>query len=550
MIYADLSDDNDVDRAHRIGQKKTVQVFRLITDDTVEVKVVERAQQKLKLDAMVVQQGRLQDKEKKLSKNDLLETIKFGADKVFRSKESSITDDDIDLILAEGKKRTEAMTEKLQLAEKGDLYNFSLDSGLSTQVFEGKDYSDKNFRENELLAMSFIDIGKRERKAVANYSESAARAVNDDGNEKRAKIPRHLKLPKMEDWQFYDKEKLQDYHNEELRLFEEIADRGEAPQAGSVNRFVVLPAEKHADKLKLLNEAFGTWSRQDFNNFVKSTAKNGRIAYEKIAKDVRRPPEEIKRYSEMFWTKGSSAFPPAEWDRHVKQIEKGEKKLEEIQRLTSATKKLIMMFSDPWEQLTFRHVGNQGRIYNAMEDRYLLCLTHIHGYGNWDLVRSSMRRCDRFRFDFYIQACTAEALGKRCELLMRAAEREVNEIEKRKQAVESLAVTNSRPKDLVDVNKSKLESLIKEIRAESQRLSFARSQLQTLKSSTKLKSENKPSGQVTKELASTIVVGKKGKLSISSVAVSTSAERVHKTGGPRAVPIPNNFLPELCRYVY
>ncbi|KAJ1428853.1 P-loop containing nucleoside triphosphate hydrolase protein, partial [Ochromonadaceae sp. CCMP2298] len=45
------------DRAHRIGQKKPVQVFRLVTDDTVEVKVVERAQQKLKLDAMVVQQG-------------------------------------------------------------------------------------------------------------------------------------------------------------------------------------------------------------------------------------------------------------------------------------------------------------------------------------------------------------------------------------------------------------------------------------------------------------------------------------------------------------
>jgi SWI/SNF-related matrix-associated actin-dependent regulator of chromatin subfamily A member 5 len=37
------------DRAHRIGQKKPVQVFRLVTDETVEVKVVERAQQKLKL---------------------------------------------------------------------------------------------------------------------------------------------------------------------------------------------------------------------------------------------------------------------------------------------------------------------------------------------------------------------------------------------------------------------------------------------------------------------------------------------------------------------
>merc|ERR1711968_204838 len=65
------------DRAHRIGQKKAVQVFRLVTDDTVEVKVVERAQQKLKLDAMVVQQGRLQENDKKMSKTDLLDTLRF-----------------------------------------------------------------------------------------------------------------------------------------------------------------------------------------------------------------------------------------------------------------------------------------------------------------------------------------------------------------------------------------------------------------------------------------------------------------------------------------
>jgi SWI/SNF-related matrix-associated actin-dependent regulator of chromatin subfamily A member 5 len=127
-----------------------------------------------------------------------------------------------------------------------------------------------------------------------------------------------------------------------------------------VNRFIVLTPEKHAEKQRLLIDAFGTWNRQDFNNFIKSTAKNGRTAYEKISKDVRRPIDEIKRYAETFWAKGAFVFPPAEWDRHVKQIEKGEKKLEEIQRLTSATKKLIMMFTDPWEQLTFRHVGNQG----------------------------------------------------------------------------------------------------------------------------------------------------------------------------------------------
>merc|ERR1719502_535455 len=136
------------DRAHRIGQKKPVQVFRLVTEDTVEVKVVERAQQKLKLDAMVVQQGRLADNEKKLSKDELLDTLRFGADKIFKSKDSSITDDDIDTILDQGKKRTEEMNSSLQVSDKGDMYDFRLDGGLNSQVFDGKDYSNKEFRDN------------------------------------------------------------------------------------------------------------------------------------------------------------------------------------------------------------------------------------------------------------------------------------------------------------------------------------------------------------------------------------------------------------------
>ena len=252
------------DRAHRIGQKKPVQVFRLITDETVEVKVVERAQQKLKLDAMVVQQGRLQEKDKKLSKNDLLETIRFGADKVFRSKESTITDDDIDLILEEGKRRTEAMNEKLQTAEKGDMYDFRLDGGMSAQTFEGKDYSDRSLRENELNMMAgfnFIDTGKRERKAVASYSETIARMTAEEPTDKKPKLPRHLKLPKMEDWQFYDKDRLQELHAEELKLFDEMVERGDAPQSGSINKFYVLDAEKNAEKSRLLAEAFGDWTK-------------------------------------------------------------------------------------------------------------------------------------------------------------------------------------------------------------------------------------------------------------------------------------------------
>ena len=53
-----------MDRAHRIGQKKEVKVFRFVTQDSIEEKVVERAEQKLQMDYAVIQQGRLAEKQK------------------------------------------------------------------------------------------------------------------------------------------------------------------------------------------------------------------------------------------------------------------------------------------------------------------------------------------------------------------------------------------------------------------------------------------------------------------------------------------------------
>ena len=90
-----------------------------MTEHTIEEKIVERAQQKLKLDAMVVQSGRLKDRDNKLSRDELLAAVRFGADKIFKSKDSSITDDDIDLILDAGRKKTQELNEKLMAADKG-----------------------------------------------------------------------------------------------------------------------------------------------------------------------------------------------------------------------------------------------------------------------------------------------------------------------------------------------------------------------------------------------------------------------------------------------
>ena len=103
------------DRAHRIGQKKQVghvlnavaickpspcrpcfandvvqvRVFRLITEGTVEERIVEKAEMKLRLDALVIQQGRLTQAQKNLGKEEMLSMIQYGADQIFHSSEGA-----------------------------------------------------------------------------------------------------------------------------------------------------------------------------------------------------------------------------------------------------------------------------------------------------------------------------------------------------------------------------------------------------------------------------------------------------------------------------
>ncbi len=46
------------DRAHRIGQTKPVLIFRLVSAHTVETKILQKAGNKRKLEALVISQGK------------------------------------------------------------------------------------------------------------------------------------------------------------------------------------------------------------------------------------------------------------------------------------------------------------------------------------------------------------------------------------------------------------------------------------------------------------------------------------------------------------
>jgi SNF2 family DNA or RNA helicase len=63
-----------------------VRVFRLVIENTVDEKIVERAEIKLRLDRMVIQQGKLAEQKTNLNKDEMLGMIRHGANHVFASK--------------------------------------------------------------------------------------------------------------------------------------------------------------------------------------------------------------------------------------------------------------------------------------------------------------------------------------------------------------------------------------------------------------------------------------------------------------------------------
>lgn len=62
--------------------------------------MIEKAYKKLRLDALVIQQGRLVENTKSVNKEDLLNMVRYGAERVFSSEASNITEEDVDALIA------------------------------------------------------------------------------------------------------------------------------------------------------------------------------------------------------------------------------------------------------------------------------------------------------------------------------------------------------------------------------------------------------------------------------------------------------------------
>ncbi|KAK2909300.1 hypothetical protein QQF64_000587 [Cirrhinus molitorella] len=431
-----------MDRAHRIGQKKQVRVFRFITENTVEERIVERAEMKLRLDSIVIQQGRLVDPNtSKLGKDEMLSIIRHGATHVFASKESEITDEDIDAILERGEKKTMEMKEKLANLGEGSLRNFTMDTENSVYNFEGEDY-----REKKKVITNWIEPPKRERKA--NYAVDAYfREALRVSEPKAPKAPRPPKQPNVQDFQFFPPRLFELLEKEILYYRKTIgykvprnpdlpnSAQMQKEEQAKIDEAEPLNEEELEEKENLLSQGFTIWTKRDFNQFIKANEKWGRDDIENIAREVEgKTPEEVMEYSAVFWERCNEL---QDIEKIMAQIERGEARIQRRISIKKALDSKIGRYKAPFHQLRISYGTNKGKNYTEEEDRFLICMLHKLGFDKesvYDELRQCIRNSPQFRFDWFLKSRTAMELQRRCNTLITLIERENMELEEREKA--------------------------------------------------------------------------------------------------------------------
>lgn len=125
------SDSQAIDRVHRIGQKKQVHVFRLITENTVDQRIVERAEIKQRLDNTVIQTNQRQPKGG--TQSMVIEAFMASKEDTFVSGYKA--DFKLENVLKESERKEANSKEKLK--------NMTLGTSYSVYDFEGGDIRNK-----------------------------------------------------------------------------------------------------------------------------------------------------------------------------------------------------------------------------------------------------------------------------------------------------------------------------------------------------------------------------------------------------------------------
>lgn len=435
-----------MDRAHRIGQTKQVVAFRFVTEKAIEEKVLERAAQKLRLDQLVIQQGRAQQQAKNAaSKDELLGMIQHGAASLFGqdnntiSSENQISEDDIDAILRKGEERTAQLNKKYEKLGIDDLQKFSSESAYE---WNGKDFTERK----KDIGINWINPAKRERKeqfySIDKYYRQAL-ATGGRTADPKPKVPRAPKQIAVHDWQFFPpglqelQEKETAYFHKEIGYKAQLPDGPEEElsereaerdlEQQEIDNAVPLTEDEQAKKAKMSEEGFSTWNRRDFQQFINGSAKFGRNDYSGIATEVdSKDADEVEEYADLFWKRYTEI---QDYPKYLRVIDQGEEKLRKMGHQRKMLRKKIEMYRVPLQQLKINYTVSttNKKVYTEEEDRFLLVMLDrygVDGEGLYEKIRDEIRESPLFRFDWFFLSRTPVEIGRRCTTLLNTVAKE------------------------------------------------------------------------------------------------------------------------------
>jgi ATP-dependent helicase STH1/SNF2 len=185
------------DRAHRIGQKNEVRILRLISSNSVEEKILERAKFKLDMDGKVIQAGRFDNKSSETDRDAMLRVMLETAEAAESLEQEEMDDEDLNMILARSDEELVKFTEMDEQRAKDPTYGSAAGSKRIPRLMAESELPDIYMSDGNPISEEVEEIkgrGARERTRVKYddglTEEQWLNAVDDDEDSPEAAAAR------------------------------------------------------------------------------------------------------------------------------------------------------------------------------------------------------------------------------------------------------------------------------------------------------------------------------------------------------------------------
>uniref|UniRef100_A0A8C4EV90 Chromodomain helicase DNA binding protein 2 n=1 Tax=Dicentrarchus labrax TaxID=13489 RepID=A0A8C4EV90_DICLA len=433
IFDSDWNPQNDLQaqaRAHRIGQKKQVNIYRLVTKGTVEEDIIERAKKKMVLDHLVIQRmdttGRTvldsnsgNTNSNPFNKEELTAILKFGAEELFKEaegEESEPQEMDIDEILrlAETRESDLGSSATDELLSQFKVANFSSMEESTPELSEGKSIREwddiipeeqrrkieEEEKQREMEDIFMLPRSRSSNKRVrGDDSDVGSKLKNrSSGSESETDDSDDDKKPKKRGRPRARKNNVEGFTDAEIRRFIKAYKKFGCPleRLEAIARDSELVDKSIAD-LKRLGELIHNscvTAVQEHEEHLKENPVEGIVGFLRIS-GVQVNAKSIIQHEEEFEPlhKGVPSN-PAERNKF---------------KLTCRVK--VAHFDVDWE---------------LQDDIQLLLGIYEHGFGNWDLIKTDpdLKLADKILPDDPSKKPQGKQLQARAEYLLKLLKKE------------------------------------------------------------------------------------------------------------------------------